>query len=259
MYAKPLNSGNAYDGEIQFTSPSLDALVSIHDVMPESMEQVGELVELCRRCAVPSPMLLIVPGKAWRPAEIVQIRRWQEQGCELAGHGWSHETSAITSWYHRVHRLLLSRNVAEHLSMSSDHVVSLIQRCSEWFPAQGLEPPILYVPPEWAISSVTNDLLRNGGFRMLETTTGIRIPSIDRHLRLPVLGFEADACSTNTFSQRFNQVCRQVAKRIGIFRISLHPVEQQFVPKNELERTLAEREWQAITYLEYYRNQVASS
>ncbi|MFN3191465.1 MAG: polysaccharide deacetylase family protein [Aureliella sp.] len=259
MHVKSMGSKNIPDLRTGAAATSLRGLVSIHDVMPETMKQVGELIKLCRNCSIESPMLLIVPGKGWRPDELTQIRRWQEQGCELAGHGWSHHTSTIVSWYHRFHSLLLSRNVAEHLSMSSEQILTLIQRCSRWFPAHDLEPPVLYVPPAWAMGSVTNDSLRSCGFRMLETTSGILIPSIERHHRLPLVGFEADTLARTTFLRRFNQICRQVAQRVGLFRISLHPFDQQLLLKDDLERTLASQDWRPVTYVDYYREQVSNS
>ena len=64
-----------------------NALFSIHDVMPDTMGDVGVLLELCHRHGIEKVTLLVVPGGNWQSGDLQQLRIWQNQGCELAGHG----------------------------------------------------------------------------------------------------------------------------------------------------------------------------
>ena len=73
----------------------MKALVSIHDVMPDTMGEVAELVELCRQQGIDSLTLLVVPGLDWQPDQLGQIRQWQRDGHVLAAHGWHHRCAAI--------------------------------------------------------------------------------------------------------------------------------------------------------------------
>src|SRR5690606_35164525 len=125
----------------------MHALVSIHDLNPEQLPQIQQLVDCLPESAYPTVSLLVVPGLAWRPEHIQQLQRWQASGLRLAGHGWRHHVAHIRGLRHRLHASLISRNVAEHLALSSDQILQLLQRCHAWFAAHDLAAPDYYVPP----------------------------------------------------------------------------------------------------------------
>ena len=112
---------------------SVRALLSVHDVMPQTLAPVADILARLRCLGLPPATLLIVPGCRWDADELAQLRRWQKQGHELAAHGWHHRARAIRGLRHRLHAALLSRDAAEHLALSSDEIAALMRRAHDWF------------------------------------------------------------------------------------------------------------------------------
>ena len=87
-------------------------LISVHDVMPETLGEVRGIVDAIERYGRRPATLLVVPGRDWKPAQIDELRRYRDRGHELAGHGWTHVAPQIRGFWHRLHSLTVSRNVA---------------------------------------------------------------------------------------------------------------------------------------------------
>ena len=102
--AEPTSSSSA--GQIR-------ALVSVHDVMPETLPQVERILTLLDAEGIAPVTLLVVPGTGWNNEGIERLRGYQARGCELAGHGWVHRVERITGFAHRVHSRVISRNSTE--------------------------------------------------------------------------------------------------------------------------------------------------
>ena len=167
-------------------------LVSVHDVMPDTLERVQRILDLCARVN-PGPItLLVVPGRHWDSAQIDRLRGWQAAGHRLAGHGWLHRVERFGGLYHRIHGALISRRVAEHLALDRTDIARLIRRCHAWFESQGLAPPDLYVPPAWAMGAIKPADLAALPFPRYEVLTGVRDAANGQLLPLPMLGYEAD-------------------------------------------------------------------
>ncbi len=145
--------------------PAPRALISIHDVMPETREQVSQILALLPQ-GPQAITLLVVPGSNWQTADLDWLHQLQQQGYPLAGHGWLHRCEPPISLYHRLHSLLLSRRVAEHLSLSASGIDALIRNCHQWF---------LDVPPAWAMGSISRAQLAAMPFRLFETLTAAGI------------------------------------------------------------------------------------
>jgi hypothetical protein len=201
----------------------LEGVVSIHDVAPETLSRVGELVELVRPLAGTRVSLLVVPGRAWRSEQLARLRGWAREGFEVAGHGWVHRGRPRTL-YHRLHGLVISRDQAEHLSRSRGELRALVARGFEWFSSVDLPEPRLYVPPAWALGALTADDLEVLPYRWYELQTGYTLARRRRHLVAPLMGFEADTRlrqSVLRVSNRLNAgVGRVLARPV---RIGLHP------------------------------------
>ena len=102
-------------------------LLSIHDIMPENFDKVLKLLEYLKENKIKSATCLVVPGCSWSGKQIEQLKYFQKNGFDLAGHGWHHRVYHKKNLYHRLHSLLISRNVAEHLSIDSEDIyLSLI-------------------------------------------------------------------------------------------------------------------------------------
>jgi predicted deacetylase len=216
------------------------ALVSIHDVMPSTLDRVERLVRLTERFGVRQLTLLVVPGVEWRKPDLVRLRRWQDAGYRLAGHGWRHRCDTIRGWRHRLHSWLISRHVAEHLELPPDRVVTLVNRCREWFDRQGFEPPGLYVPPAWALGNLSPNVIRSLPFSLIETLWGVIDVRRYETIRLPLIGFEADSLMRQLSLSCLNRVNRFVASRgAGVLRLALHPRDLELRMGSSVYRHLA--------------------
>lgn len=215
----------------------MKALVSIHDVMPHTMTEVAELISLCRRYGVEKLTLLIVPGHDWSQQHLNRVRQWQREGCEIAAHGWVHRCLKISTLGHHIHSWVLSRDVAEHLSLSSDQIAALMARSKDWFEANDFQTPELYVPPAWAMGKISTEALANSGFRMVETLRGVRFPESENCKCLPLVGFEADTGLREAALRLLNRVAISTTKGEPM-RVSIHPFDHQLRLRKNLEDVL---------------------
>ncbi|KAA6185784.1 DUF2334 domain-containing protein [Thiohalocapsa marina] len=203
-------------------------LVSIHDLMPATLPAVRRTIRLLEGLGSTPVTLLVVPGTGWSRDGIRYLRSLQDNGYRLAGHGWQHRVDAFGGLYHRLHGLLLSRRVAEHLALDEDAIIALMARCHAWFGDNGLTPPSLYVPPAWAMGRVSlARLAQDSPFRLYETFSGLQDAESGRLLRLPLLGYEADSALRVPVIRAWNALNRYLARRCGRLRIGLHPFDHE--------------------------------
>jgi predicted deacetylase len=224
------------------------ALISIHDVMPETLERVGRHVHALHRHGLEAATLLVVPGRAWGPDGLRQLARWQREGLELAAHGWHHRARRLGGPYHWLHSALISRRAAEHLALPADGIARLMQCAHDWFGEQGLTPPTTYVPPAWALGPLARDQRRALPYQRIEVTQGMLDTASERLRRLPLTGFEADTAVRAHFLRYWNEA--QVALARGLdrpLRIGIHPADHELRLAGELEAYLA-HDWQTLRY-----------
>lgn len=218
---------------------TMRALVSIHDVMPETLERVGRLLALMPEPVFCGVVLLVVPGRDWQPSAVAQLMRWQRQGLELAGHGWSHRAESIRGWYHRCHSRWVSRHAAEHLSQPRDALCELLERNYRWFSHQGLHPPSLYVPPAWALGALRREDLAACPFSYIETARGLwHLPS-GRRRALPLIGFEADTPARAALLRAWNRANGLWAGSARPLRLSIHPYDDELLLSDQLRHWLS--------------------
>jgi predicted deacetylase len=198
--------------------------VSVHDVMPETLDHVERIVDELDAAGHAPATLLVVPGRNWTDSDLERLRRYAHRGHPLAGHGWTHTVPAIRNLYHLAHSLLISRRAAEHLALDRLGIEALVSRCRRWFERHDLPAPDLYVPPAWALGPVSARQLQGTGFRYIETLSGLHDTRSGRIRRLPLLGFEADTRIRAVLLRRFNAVNRWLAEtRTGAARLAIHP------------------------------------
>ena len=223
--------------------PSADgirALVSVHDLMPETLPAVQRTLERLAHHRIAPVTLLVVPGAGWDDVGIAELHRLQDAGYRLAGHGWRHHVERISRPYHRLHSLLISRHVAEHLALDADAILDLMRRCHGWFGAQGLDPPQLYVPPAWAMGGLSRDrLAAEGPFDLYELFGGIFDARNHRWQPTPMLGYEADNAVRLPVIRAWNALNRRRAGRSGLLRIGIHPFDIGLRAAGDLEQDLA--------------------
>ncbi|MEM7054390.1 MAG: polysaccharide deacetylase family protein [Pseudomonadota bacterium] len=216
-------------------------LASIHDVMPTTLNETHEIFHRLQDAGLAPVTLLVVPGKGWDAESLKSLRRLVGAGAELAGHGWSHQIRQIRGLKHRLHSALISRNAAEHLALSRDEAIDLMQRCYAWFDQHHLPSPGLYVPPAWAMGDVLRHQLDDLPFDQFETLAGVYDSRSQRFMRLPMLGYEADttfrALGVRTWNS-LNLTWATLTDRP--IRLGIHPEDFSLKLAHDLERLLAQ-------------------
>jgi len=218
-----------------------EALISVHDLMPETMPAVRKLLKQLEQRQLAPVTLLVVPGRNWSRKGIETLRSLERAGYCLAGHGWRHQADRISGFYHRAHSLLLSRRVAEHLALDAAGIIALINRCHAWFGEQGLQPPALYVPPAWAMGRISPAELRDHcPFPLYERFDGVIERATERFQPLPLLGYEADAALRAPILRLWNRWnWRQIRSRGLPIRIGIHPSDLALRLADDLKRDLS--------------------
>lgn len=222
----------------------LRALLSVHDVMPETRANVTALLEtISNHCPLLTPeatMLLVVPGKDWQASDLDWLHSLAQQGYPLAGHGWIHVAKKNRTLYHWLHSLLLSRDAAEHLSCNQTELVQLVQRCFQWFGQVGLPQPHLYVPPAWATGNLTMAQWQLMPFLQLETLSSVVDLTAGQYVPLPLMGYEADTRWRAMALGLFNRWNLHQAHHSNCpVRIGLHPHDATLRLSHQLFEHLA--------------------
>lgn len=215
-----------------------EALYSVHDVMPSTLDRVERIVERLEGARAGPVSLLVVPHTGWTSESLDRLHGLLARGHTLAGHGWRHEAERVRGFRHRLHSLVISRNVAEHLALDEAGIERLIRRCREWFPANGLPQPETYVPPAWALGRIRRGRLSGLGFRYFETLTGIFDAGSGRFRRLPLVGFEADTPLRARLLRALNRASLAWAGAERPLRVAIHPRDPELLLAGDLERLL---------------------
>ena len=199
-------------------------LISIHDVMPRTLDNVSRVFELVSDASGPPITLLIVPDTGWSAAQLDRLREFVAAGAELAGHGWRHEAPWIRGFRHRIHSALISRNVAEHLSLDRDACMQLMRDCHAWFDDHDLPAPTLYVPPAWAMGRPRFSDLDELPFARFEILGGVYVAG-QGYRPLPMVGFEADTWFREIACRTWNRYNLYRTRSTKTLRIGIHPTD----------------------------------
>ncbi|MBX2885583.1 MAG: polysaccharide deacetylase family protein [Granulosicoccus sp.] len=218
------------------------AIVSIHDVMPHNLDKIDDCLLQLERNHINSCYLLIVPGFDWDDKTLNRLKHYASEGHRLVAHGWVHRATKIDSLYHRLHSFILSRDVAEHLSLNTEDALALMCRSREWFSHNELPEPEYYVPPAWALGKLTvNDLVKTG-FNYVESIRGIIDLQQHQLHTLPLVGFEVDSTIRSTGVFLFNSLnlatsCIFPARAL---RVAIHPDDFDLLLSKSLHKILAD-------------------
>ncbi|NBD95939.1 MAG: DUF2334 domain-containing protein [Gammaproteobacteria bacterium] len=216
----------------------MDVELSIHDLMPETLDRVAEQLELIERHCPGPVLLLVVPGKDWTSGDLDRLRTWVDAGHRLAGHGWSHRVRQIRGLKHRLHSLFVSRDCAEHMALDPAEIIDLMKRCRQWFSDHDLPTPDDYVPPAWALGPVSADALRETGFKRVETMAGWLDLATGRFQRSALIGFEAASVWQVPILKLSNVTNRILARALPL-RIALHPNDHRLPLAKDLKHILS--------------------
>lgn len=210
-------------------------LISVHDVMPETLPEICEIVEALERRGRRPVTLLVAPGRRWRARQVDELRRFQDRGHELAGHGWRNGVPGSAGIPRRPARLAVTADTAEHRRHDGKGIARLIRRCREWFADQGLGAPRLYVPPAWVMGRIRRLDIRRLGFRYFEYAGGYYDAAIGVYQRVPIVGFEADGALRAAWLRLCNRINCASSHRNGWLRVAIRPTD----PNRSLSTDLA--------------------
>ena len=227
--------------------PRRRLLLSIHDVTPDTIDDVEQILSVLSGLGYRKVTLLVVPGSGWTTASMERLRGLSRYGAEFAGHGWRHVVDDIRGLRHRVHSLLISRNVAEHLALSRSQIHSLVQRCYEWFDANEFPEPLLYVPPAWAMGTLRRSDLDRLPFQQYETFSGVYDSGTGTFRRTAMVGFEADTAFRALSCRVWNRLNLWAAGASKPVRVAIHPSDLHLLLGEELRHFL-EHGGQALSY-----------
>ena len=233
-------------------------VVSIHDVMPGTLDKTEALCTLLRESGIGTVTLLVVPGTGWNAATLERLRELVSNGAILAGHGWTHHAPRIRGWYHRLHSLLISRDAAEHLSLDADGIRDLILRNHAWFRDNDLPMPTLYVPPAWAMGRLSAAELGGLPFDCFETLSGVYDRRAGRFLRSPMVGYEADNLFRALSCRAWNAINLLAAGHSRPVRVAIHPHDLDLRLSADL-RALIDRGGVALDYGALYEPGAAAA
>lgn len=208
--------------------------------MPETLSAVSELVDRLADHGWEHLTLLVVPGKAWQDRDINTLQQWQRAGHELAGHGWRHQvdTRELRGFRDRLHSLLISREVAEHLALDAAGILQLMKCCYRWFDQHKLVAPDYYVPPAWAMGAIKPQQLHCALFRRFEYFSGVYDAQKRCFTHLPLLGFEADNTLRAISLRLWNGLNQSLAGPQQPLRIAIHPYDAKLKLARDLSRCL---------------------
>lgn len=202
----------------------MKALLSIHDLRPDTLDDVLALMELLGSHDLRPVYLLVTHGCPWTTDEVGVLRSLADNGNELVSHGWTHRAREIRGIRHRLHSLALSRHAAEHLSLPAEELESMLQRCFYWFRQNGLPDPSIYVPPAWGLGKLTRKSMKRLPFRWYELVSGIYDSESDVLKHVPLVGFEADTPVRKRVLSLLNSVNLAAARSTGRpVRVAIHP------------------------------------
>jgi len=214
----------------------MKSIVSIHDVMPHTMRNIEDILEKLPVNSCNNVYLLVVPGLAWSSEQLARLKGWQQRGFRIAGHGWTHKISKKTSLYHYLHSFFISRDVAEHLSLTSDEVFRLVEDNYQWFIDNDFKAPELYVPPAWALGNLSYQQLNDLPFRFFEMSTGIYDSQTGLMKKLPLTGYEADRNWRTPILKLWNSANVKMANKGRVLRISIHPYDLTYPLEEDIYR-----------------------
>lgn len=218
----------------------MKTLLSVHDVMPETLARVEAILATLSKADVPAEKttLLVVPGRRWSASQLQTLSHFQRQGYRLAGHGWQHRTDTIAGLKHRLHAALISRRAAEHLSLNSDQIRTLILNNHRWFGDNDLGTPDLYVPPAWAMGAIASADLASLPFRYYEYSSGVLDARSGRFRRLALTGYEADRRWRTPLLWSWNRLNTALLSRFSPLRLSIHPFDFDYYLSRSMIRDI---------------------
>ena len=212
--------------------------ISIHDVKPDNINKVTEIIDLLlNQYKIAKICLLVIPGLKWEKKHINRLLNWQIRGIEIAAHGWTHKANDKRTLFHKLHSLFISKNCAEHLSKNTTNICKIMEKSFNWFIDNGFKKPTLYVPPGWAIGNIDKNDLSRLQFTHIECTTGFVYKK--KYKFIPLIGFEESNYIKGIIRRFCNYLNFILGQFIGYIRIAIHPNDFELFLKDDIYNYLS--------------------
>ena len=212
--------------------------ISIHDVSPHNLDDISNIIQILKnKYRINKICLLVIPGLNWNKQQVQKLKNWQNDGIEIAAHGWNHRAETNKTFFHKIHSLLMSADCAEHLSKNRKDIYEMMKKSYNWFIRNGFKKPSLYVPPAWAFGKITKQELNQFKFTHFECTTGM--VHNQKYFFLPLLGFKEKTYLRAKIRQFFNSLNYFIAHFTGLIRIAIHPDDFKLYLKRDAVKYLS--------------------
>ncbi len=214
--------------------------VSIHDVSPESANEVEGALELCAAVGA-LPALLVVPDFHGRspllgdPRFCARLRELQERGHEVYLHGFYHQSaehyapsatdSGRLAWLFA--QRIVSAGEAEMSDVSPDDGRSRLAEGERILHAAGLRIDG-FVAPAWSMPSWLPPMLAARGYRFTEDHLRVYDPAGNRARVSVVLNWASRSPARIISTVAW---CRAAKYARGVVpaRIAIHPADMKFL------------------------------
>lgn len=200
-------------------------IISIHDVAPIFSAEINSIVDVLRRHKVKKISLLVVPFYHGQqklsdfPEFVRQLREWQNQGCEIVLHGWTHlEAKPNRRWFHRV----ATAGEGEFAELSFQEAHEKLQAGLELFQQLGLKASS-FVPPAWLLSREAFEALRSFPFEYTENHCFIRRLSSGLRIWSPVITYIHRSRWRRTLALLWNPLVAKGLLGGKNLRLAIHP------------------------------------
>lgn len=215
------------------TQAARGVCVVLHDVAPARWTGCSRVLAALEACAAeagrPLPLtLLVVPhwhgSPAWPPACLHKLQRLQQQGHELALHGYTHRDAGprprhpLDWWRRRVY----TASEGEFAALDEAQAFRRLRAGQRWAAAAGLHMPG-FVAPAWLASPGCRAAVAAAGFTHTCTLTHIVALPEGRRTLAPSLVFSTRTAWRRHASRGWVQALAWAAQRSPLLRLDLHP------------------------------------
>jgi predicted deacetylase len=203
-------------------------LVSIHDVTPAHAAAIGRLWSLCAARKV-RPALLVVPNwhGEWLLDRYPHFVEWLHaraaEGAEIVLHGERHDEVGLSRRFADQWRAWgKTDREGEFLTLDVAAARERLTRGLDLLRRLGFEPTG-FVPPAWLAREATYRAAAAAGLGFSEDDSSIRLLSVSRRLRSPVVRWSSRTRARAWGSVRVARARYLVQRGARYPRIALHP------------------------------------
>ena len=210
-------------------------IVSIHDVAPETLPRVREVVAKLEAWGVTRFCLLVVPnyhetGPLHEHSEAVHwLHERERRGDEIVLHGYSHSRprQKTDTALDLLATEFCSKNEAEFYRLSADAAAAKFRQAAEILERAGFAPQG-FVAPSWIFSRGTVRALKERGFRYMARRSGLIDFANHTRIRSTCCVWSTWAPIRGALSPFWVRLILRRLRRKPVLRVDVHPPDLDF-------------------------------